>query len=210
MKKYLLMMSICGMMIFIFNACNKNKSEAYDDYRKYVTTKVDSADRYFDREWDELERDYEAKKANVDRDIDKLDDKTKAEYRELDDRWNKFKAEYQDHRTQKDMETFRSKLLPADVSNDFSNVGPDRLLAVYTYFVDYVDNHKDEFTREQWDQIELLYERLDTHKNEVEKNLPSGDNGKIATQKLRYAAIKTVNRPTTKPEENEKAKEKAE
>jgi hypothetical protein len=203
-------MSICALAILIFSACNERKSKSYDDYRGYVITRVDSPDRYYDTEWDELERDYIAKKDKVEADVNNMSEEAKAEYRDLDTRWNEFKASYNDRRAKREMEKFQAILVPSDVSADFSNVTAERLLPVYTYFVDYVDNHKDDFTREQWGQVELVYERLDTRKNEVEKDLPKGDNTKIAAQKVRYSAIKTVNRPGTKPEENEEAKEQAE
>jgi hypothetical protein len=40
-----------------------------------------------------------------------------------------------------------------------------------------------EYTREDWDEIKVLYEALDTRKNTVEKDLASSDNMKIAGKK---------------------------
>ncbi|MBL0341361.1 MAG: hypothetical protein IPP71_10715 [Bacteroidetes bacterium] len=67
--------------------------------------------------------------------------------------------------------------------------------------------HKDDLTREQWDRVELLWEALGTRKNEVERELKSSDNIKIAEQKVRFGAIKAANRPSAKLEENAEAKQ---
>jgi hypothetical protein len=78
---------------------------------------------------------------------------------------------------------------------------------VYKHFVDAVDEGKKDFTREDWDEIKVLYEALDSRKNMVEKEgLTSADNLKIAKLKVKYSAIKSTHRGVTKITENEKAK----
>jgi hypothetical protein len=69
-----------------------------------------------------------------------------------------------------------------------------------------VKKNQNSYSREDWDEIKVLYEALDTRKNEIEKDLPSSDNLKIAKLKVQFAAIKSVKRPLSKVEENEEAK----
>ena len=81
------------------------------------------------------------------------------------------------------------------------------ILSVYQNFVDAVADNKNNYTREDWDEIKVLYEALDTRKNAVEKDMTGSDNMKIAGLKIRFASIKATHRGGTKGEENAKAKE---
>jgi hypothetical protein len=80
------------------------------------------------------------------------------------------------------------------------------LLSIYKNFVNTVADNKNNYSREDWDEIKVLYEALDTRKNAVEKNLSGSDNMKIAGLKIKFAAIKATNRGGTKAAENEAAK----
>lgn len=90
---------------------------------------------------------------------------------------------------------------------NFSWVNKDNILNVYQQFVNTVQANKDSYSREDWDEIKLMYEALDSHKNTVEKEgLTSSDNKKIAGLKLKFAPMYTLNRMGAKTEEMEEAK----
>jgi hypothetical protein len=93
----------------------------------------------------------------------------------------------------------------ADMKFDFVTAG--NILSVYKNFVNTVADNRDKYSREDWDEIKVLYEALDTRKNTVEKDLAGGDNLKIAGLKIKFVAIKATNRGGTKATENEKAKQ---
>ncbi|MES2574445.1 MAG: hypothetical protein V4572_05855 [Bacteroidota bacterium] len=90
----------------------------------------------------------------------------------------------------------------------FSWVNKDNILSVYeAFFKSYKDN-KGDFSREDYDEVKLMYEGLDSRKNTVEnEGLSSDDNGKIASIKLKFAPMLKVNRIGAKSEEMSKAKE---
>lgn len=102
-----------------------------------------------------------------------------------------------------------SLLGSAAVGNDmkFTWVNKDNILKVYDNFISTVQKNKEAYSREDWDEIKLLYEALDTRKNTVEKEGLSGeDNRKIAGLKLKFAPMYTLNRTGSKSEENSDAK----
>jgi hypothetical protein len=97
-----------------------------------------------------------------------------------------------------------------DIGNDmsFNWVNKSNILSVYDNFVSMVEKNKDTYSREDWDEIKMLYEALDTRKNTVEnEGLLSSDNTKIAKLKLKFAPMYTLNRMGSKAEENAEAKE---
>jgi hypothetical protein len=89
----------------------------------------------------------------------------------------------------------------------FAFVTADNLLSTYKNFVNVVADNKSTYSREDWDEINVLYEALDTRKNVVEKDLKSGDNMKIAGLKVRFASIASTHRGGTKVKENAEAKQ---
>jgi hypothetical protein len=71
-----------------------------------------------------------------------------------------------------------------------------------------VEDNKDKYSREDWDEVKLMYEALDSRKNTVEKEgLSSEDNRKIAGLKLKFAPMYTLNRMGAKSGEMKRAKE---
>ncbi len=90
---------------------------------------------------------------------------------------------------------------------NFSWVNAQNIHSVYQQFVHTVENNKDKYSREDWDEVKLMYEALDSRKNTVEKEgLTAEDNRKIAGLKIKFAPMYTVNRMGAKSEENKEAK----
>ena len=88
----------------------------------------------------------------------------------------------------------------------FEFVTGANILGVYKNFVDVVADNKKLYSREDWDEINVLYEALDSRKNAVEKDLASSDNLKIAGLKIRFASIAATHRGGTKVKENAESK----
>ena len=96
------------------------------------------------------------------------------------------------------------------VGNDmnFNWVNASNIHSVYQLFIHTAENNKDRYTREDWDEIKLMYEALDSRKNTVEKEgLSKEDNRKIAALKFKFAPMVKVNRMGAKSEEMKEAKE---
>jgi len=89
----------------------------------------------------------------------------------------------------------------------FAFVTADNIRGIYQNFVDVVAENRNSYTREDWDEINVLYEALDTRKNAIEKELKTADNMKIAGLKIKYASIAATNRGGTKVKENADSKQ---
>ncbi|MFV5685371.1 hypothetical protein ACM55I_07975 [Flavobacterium sp. GB2R13] len=91
---------------------------------------------------------------------------------------------------------------------NFDWVNAANIHRVYQQFVHAVEDNKDKYSREDWDEVKLMYEALDSRKNTVEKEgLSSEDNRKIAGLKLKFAPMYTLNRMGAKSGEMKRAKE---
>jgi hypothetical protein len=69
---------------------------------------------------------------------------------------------------------------------NFDWVNKDNIHNVYQQFVHTVEDNKDAYSREDWDEVKLMYEALDSRKH-IEKERTSDDNKKIAGLKLKFA-----------------------
>ena len=90
---------------------------------------------------------------------------------------------------------------------NFGWVNAQNIHSVYQQFINTAEENKDKYSREDWDEIKLMYEALDSRKNTVEKEgLTAEDNRKIAGLKIKFAPMYKINRMGAKSEENKEAK----
>ena len=208
---------ICSLVL-LFASCKDEKAqmakqnvEEYTNYVDSVAT-LEYAEAYSN--WESIEDGYNNHKSMASVDID--DNKEKVVLLEdIDEatlKYETYKTKLHDEKEKEDRSNFRKKLLGPNYTDSgdmsFEWINKDNILNVYETFVNTVEANKDSYTREDWDEIKMLYEAIDTRKNTVEnEGLTSSDNRKIAALKLKFAPMYTVNRMGAKSEENATAKE---
>jgi hypothetical protein len=206
MKKILSIMILAFGSIAIVACSDQKKADrSYEDFKEYVNDHRVNTENYFDKQWSELEAEYNEKRMKAEEKKNEWNAEMNAEYVELQNDWESFKYDYIAERDRLEAEemtrNMTAEMLPGGIATDLSNVTADNLLEVHTHFVNYVETHKDNLTREQWDLVGVKWEALGARKNELEKDLKSADNMKIAEQKIKFGAIKTINMPTAKAAE---------
>jgi hypothetical protein len=224
MKRFNLMI-VVAIVASIFTACSSDSKEAQQD-AFVLNSYVDSVEKlepvYTVANWTAINDGYQQRIALAETKAEKLSATEKEELEKTKAKYAALKTAYENKLKEKDAEAKAAAATPdyrqvlrnrlfgegkigADMKFEF--VTADNLLSVYKNFVNTVADNKNSYTREDWDEIKVLYEALDTRKNVVEKDLSSGDNLKIAGLKVRFASIKATKRPGTKGEENEAAKQ---
>jgi hypothetical protein len=211
---------VLAATILAFGSCkNENEEKAeksLDKYTQYVDSVSQVAEEKASENWEAIENDYAKLKGDAEMSLANAKDKTKYQT-DLDNmsmKYEEFKTNViaaKEEMAENDSKTVMYKSLfgPSYVSDDmqFNWVNKDNILSVYDNFVTTVQKNKDSYSREDWDEIKIVYEALDTRKNTVEKEgLSSSDNNKIAGLKLKFAPMYTVNRMGAKSEENADAK----
>jgi hypothetical protein len=219
MKNLKLTIAIIAISV-AFASCKDEKQEkaqkSLDDYAKYVDSVSSIARVEAAENWEMIENDYSELKMNVENSLAEANDKAKLQtnFDISTTKYEEFKnstlAE-KENMEANNIKTMRYKtLFGSNYVNDdmkFNWVNKDNILSVYDNFVNTVQKNRDSYSREDWDEIKLVYEALDTRKNTVEKEgLTSHDNNKIAGLKLKFAPMYTVNRMGAKSEENSEAK----
>lgn len=207
-----------------FTACKNEEQEraerTVDGYASYVDSLGNVAEADAVANWEAIEAEYEQRTADVDAALENMSDREKAEAR-----INESRAKYESLRTKyrEKMEAeaaqansgrsaLRNSLFGPQMGSDMTLawVNKDNILSVYDKFYNEFDRNKDNYSREDLDEIKTYYEALDARKNTVEKEgLSSEDNRKIAALKLKFAPAFKWERLTSKGEENRDAKEQA-
>lgn len=209
-----------------FTACEAKKEAKHVEV---LTTYVDSVEGvtpvYTVESWAAIDDGYrlrlteaEAEYAALDAEAKAKADASKAKYEALRAKYElKLKeneataaATMQANSTPNFRKVLRDRLFGEGKIGDdmqFAYVTGDNIRSVYQNFVDVVADNKNKFTREDWDEINVLYEALDTRKNVVEKDLATKDNLAIAGLKIRFASIAATHRGGTKVKENTEAKQ---
>jgi hypothetical protein len=219
MKKIKLIFVLIATVVML-TCCKNEKQEkaqkSLDVYTAYVDSVSGITTEEANANWEIIENDYAKLKADAESALADAADKTKLQSNltDTETKYEQFKnnitaekekSEANDAKTDKYKIWFGTAYVHDDMK--FNWVNKDNILSVYDNFVNTVHKNKDSYSREDWDEIKLLYEALDTRKNTVEKEgLTSHDNNKIALLKLKFAPMYTINRTTAKSKENAEAK----
>lgn len=220
MKKRNLFLGL-ALVALVFASCKDEKAiqaeKSVDTYVVYVDSigNIDAAEARTN--WQAIDESYQIRVTEAELALENLKereaaqariDASKAKYEALK---AQMEADMQAEAAANTKQVLRNALFGEGKIGDDMNfdwVNKDNILAVYEQFVSAADANKDNYSREDWDEIKLLYEALDSRKNTVEKEgLSSDDNKKIAGLKLKFAPMLAFNRVSAKTEEMKEAKE---
>ncbi|MBC5836541.1 hypothetical protein [Flavobacterium muglaense] len=213
---------VLGMAVIAlgFTACkNEKEKEAekiVDTYVVYVDSLGTVATEDAKANWQSIEATYELKSNQAATALTELKEDEKVK-----EKMDASKAKYDALKAKMMAEMEASKPDPKQVMRNalfgegkigadmnFSWVNAGNIHGVYQQFVHTVEDNKDRYSREDWDEVKMMYEALDSRKNTVEKEgLSSSDNRKIAGLKMKFAPMYTLNRMGAKSEEMQKAKQ---
>lgn len=226
MKKGVLKIGLFSMVLLGIVSCKNKEKELADQRITELEIYVDSlkaanADE-LEANWDKIQMDFDRKNSEASDAITNLDNETKTSSQE---KINSSATKYDELKVSVTAKTevkkaaakpsasqlLRDRLFGAGkIGEDmsFAWVNKDNILKVYdTFFQSYKDN-KGDFSREDYDEIKLMYEALDNRKNTVEKEgLTTEDNNKIASIKFKFGPMFKANRIGAKSRETAEAKE---
>jgi len=217
MKNFKILLITLATGVALLSCKNEKQTNAEKEVVAYETY-VDSLNNIMitdlKTDWDSIENNHEKRKLAAENAIQEIEDRKELENKILvsNEKYELYKTSYLIQQPKAVIKsTIRTALFGSrDIGDDmmFTWVNKDNILKVYDTFTSTVEKNKATYSREDWDEIKLLYEALDTRKNTVEnEGLTGTDNMKIASIKFKFAPLLKINRITSKAEENEEAKE---
>jgi len=213
---------VLGMAVIAlgFTSCKDDKTEAanktVESYVVYVDSLENVAVEDAKANWSAIEATYEVRSNQAETAMMDLKENadakarieaSRAKYAALQARMN---ADMQAAVAPSSKQQIRNSFFGEGKVGDDMNfdwVNKDNILTVYRGLIHTAEDNKDSYSREDWDEIKLIYEALDSRKNTVEKEgLSSSDNRDIAGLKFKFAPMLKVNRMGAKSEEMRDAK----
>jgi len=222
MKKSLFTIGILASLLLTFASCKDEKAaqaeKTVNNYVVYVDSLGNVTSDDAKANWEAIDASYQMKVAEAETSLTESDNEALREKLAA----SKMKYEAMKAKFQAEMEAPKPTVkTPNQLVRDrifgegkvgedmnFAWVNKDNILQTYQDFHDSYKENKGDFSREDFDEVKLLYEALDSRKNTVEKEgLTSEDNNKIASIKFKFSAEFKVNRIGAKARENAEAKE---
>ena len=209
-----------AMVAIIMTSCKDEKSEQAEKSVQNFVVYTDSIDGVETQEaqknWDAIESAYQSRVTEAETALKDMKDQQAAQEK-IDAGKTKYATYKANVQTQMSVnmkpnpkQQLRNALFGEGKIGDdmnFAWINKDNIHDVYQQFVHTAEDNKDNYTREDWDEVKLMYEALDSRKNTVEKEgLSSKDNLKIAGLKIKFAAMAKVNRVGAKGDEMAEAK----
>ncbi len=206
--------------VFVATSCkNENESKAeknINEYTAYVDSVIKIEPQIAAEDWIDIEASAEFKKSEALESLDAVEEREALETK-LESTSKKFDVYKEGVEAKMEVAAgdntnatpISKRLFGVVIGKDlnFEWVNKDNILSVYQNFMNNVSTNKDTYSREDWDEIKLLYEALDAHKNKVEKQgLSEKDNLKIAALKMEFGPMFKLNRMGAKSDENAEAK----
>lgn len=224
MKKNVFKIGLFSIILIGTFSCKNKEKELADKRIMELESFIDSLKSVSDTEresnWEKISADFDRKEMNANAALLNLDEETRlTSQAKIDASTTKY-DEYKTTVVAK-QEIVPAKASPSQLLRDrlfgagkigadmsFAWVNKDNILSVYDTFYNSYKENKSDFTREDYDEIKLMYEALDSRKNTVEnEGLSSSDNNKIASIKFKLSPMFKVNRMGAKSRENAEAKE---
>jgi len=217
MKKGTLLLGV-AIIALGFTSCKDEKetqaAKAVDNYVVYVDSVEKVSVEDAKTNWDQIDAGYQLRMNEAEASLSNIKDSIQAQERIIasKDKYETLKskivveAPVPSSKQQLRNALFGEGKIGDDM--DFSWVNAANIHEVYQLFIHTAEDNKDSYTREDWDEIKLMYEALDSRKNTVEKEgLSKEDNRKIAGLKFKFAPMLKVNRMGEKSKEMSEAKE---
>ena len=183
--------------------------EDYTAYRDYVST-ANTDTTYYTRDWSELERDYNDRKAKVDAKADQLDEKTRAEYNEMEAEWNAFKTRYEARRAEREnanigaddrITVIRTRFIFPDAADyRYANLKAENTAEAYKRFFDNFKGEAQNYSEQEWQEIQEIYKALEERREAMKEEITPKDQDMINTIKKQYASIMANYRPFAESE----------
>lgn len=215
MKKNLTLSITCAFIIGISACSNSTKSDETKELQTYVDSVQNVTLEYNTAYWQTIEDGYQLRVVKAE--AAAKEEAQKKQLAESKDAYQALKVKYEEaiKVNKEKLYSSRKKVLrdalfgEGKIGTDlnFTWINAKNIKVAYENFLLAVEANEKVYSREDWDEVKVLYEALDTRKNEVEKDLSTKDNLKIAKVKIIFATIISVQRPLSKVSENSDAKQ---
>ncbi|MCJ8166701.1 hypothetical protein MKJ04_17780 [Pontibacter sp. E15-1] len=169
----------------------RTAEDELEEFRTWLNRQSEKGDTAIRREWPAVRDELRERNARLEQKFDSLSASSKDEYRNLQDRYNRWEERQERRQLQplqpaKTME-WQQQLLRE--YKDLDNVQPQNLREAYLTFMGEVRIKRRNWTQDDWDYVDYVYSKLNQRLREVDSKLRTGDKLKIRTLQAEYLTL---------------------
>ncbi|OKL38429.1 hypothetical protein [Pontibacter flavimaris] len=162
-----------------------------DEFRGWMNKQAEKGDTAIRREWPEVKEELRRRNAQLESRFDSLSEKSKAEYRDLQQRYQSWE-ERQERRMQQPLDarkvtTWQEQLLRE--YDDLAQLQPSQMREAYLTFMGTVRTKRKNWTQGDWDYVDHVYGKLNVRRGQLESQISTSDKLKIRTLQAEYLTL---------------------
>ncbi|WP_299759314.1 DUF6565 domain-containing protein [uncultured Pontibacter sp.] len=169
----------------------ESAEQELEEFRSWLNRQADKGDTAIRREWPQVKEELRRRNAQLERNVDSLSEKSKAEYRDLQDRYRQWE-ERQERRMQQPLEAkqvtqWQEQLLRE--YDDLAQLQPTQLREAYLTFLGTVRTKRNNWSQDDWDYVDHVYGQLNQRRRQLESQISTSDKIKIRTLQAEYLTL---------------------
>jgi hypothetical protein len=162
-----------------------------EEFRGWLNKQAEKGDTAIRREWPEVKEELRRRNAQLESRFDSLSEKSKAEYRDLQKRYQSWE-ERQERRMQQPLDAkkvtaWQEQLLRE--YDDLAQLQPSQMREAYLTFMGTVRTKRKNWTQSDWDYVDHVYGKLNERRGQLESQISTSDKLKIRTLQAEYLTL---------------------
>jgi hypothetical protein len=160
------------------------------DLRAWMSRKANQADSVTQAEWPNLSREFKARTASLDRNVNRLSAESKQEYSSLKGKYQEWEKR-NETRKAVDLDGQELERWERDLTGTthIAKIKAAALRDAFNRLLTYTREHRRTWSLRDWDYAEFVFGELNTRKSEVLDNLDNSDKIKIAALQVEFATL---------------------
>lgn len=197
--------------VIILCACNDRNDYKtnVNNLAAYVDSVADLQPVYTESQWARIDEGYNERLGKVEstKEVDSNEkaklEESRSQYQVLREKYKlniqkqKEASEYEAS-VNKARQAVRHDLFGERITDNWNFVTPANVVSIYENFVDKVRRNGDNYTDTDWSEVRSLWKSLNERKDEIDKDMSTKDNAKVAGLRVAFTAVKSVSKPLSK------------
>ncbi|MCX2741117.1 DUF6565 domain-containing protein [Pontibacter anaerobius] len=169
----------------------ESAEEELEEFRGWLNKQAAKGDTAIRREWPGVKEELRRRNARLESKFDSLSEESKAEYRELQNRYEQWE-ERQKQRMQQPLDAkqvaqWQEQLLRE--YDDLSKLQASQMREAYLTFMGTVRTKRSNWTQNDWDYVDHVYSQLNQRRRQLESQISTSDKLKIRTLQAEYLTL---------------------
>ncbi|WP_242928707.1 hypothetical protein [Pontibacter vulgaris] len=165
--------------------------EKLEELRGWMNEKSTQGDSAIRSDWPEVREKIRQRTAELDKNVDSLSAKSRQEYNELKQRYERWEAREQRRQqmplSQQKITQWQNQLLGE--YKDIDKITAKNIREAYLTFMGVVRTKRRSWTQSDWDYVDYVYSKLNERRGQVEGQISTSDNFKIRTLQGEYLTL---------------------